>query len=265
MRVTRYAILRAALSVLVPLAALAGGAHGLSQAPDAQPQGQTFYKPTGEEGMIQGVVSVEGEVPPRPVISTMVSDPFCVSQNKGGMRAEDIVVERGQLSNALVYVESPALDAYRFEPRWLPVLRHRRCHVVPRVLAMQAGQTLYVENVDRTAHSSALQTKVNPLFNKGLSPGQTFEMSLGRPEPPFPVKCTRHPWERAYLAVLPHPFYWVTARGGAFAIEGLPPGEYEVGVWHEKFKEARAQVTVGAKETKVANFTFKFPGDTRAQ
>jgi hypothetical protein len=264
MRVLRHAILRAALSVAVALAALAGGPQGLSQGPDPQPQGQSFYKPTGEEGVIQGVVSVEGEVPPRPVVSTMESDPFCVSQNRGGMRAEDIVVERGRLANALVYVESAALDAQRFEPlQWVPVLRERRCRMVPRVLAMQTGQTLYVENGDRTAHNPAFQTKVNPLFNKGLMPGQTFEMSLMQPEPPFPVRCKQHPWERGYVAVFPHPFFSVTGRSGAFAVWGLPPGDYEVVVWHEKFKEARAQVTVGPKETKVANFTLKFPADLR--
>ena len=264
MRVMRYVILRAALSFAVLLAALAGGAHGLSQAPDTQPQEQTFYKPTGEEGMIEGVVSVEGEVPPRPIISTMEADPYCASQSRGGMRAEDIVVERGRLANALVYVESPALDGQRFEPRhWVPVLGQRRCRIVPHVLAMEAGQTLYVENGDRTPHNPAFQTKVNPLFNKGVMPGGTFEIPFRRPEPPFPVRCNQHPWERGYVAVLPHPFFAVTGRSGTFAIEALPPGDYEVVVWHEKFKETRAQVSVGPKETKAANFTLKFPGDVR--
>ncbi len=268
MRVMRYVILRAALSAAVTFAALAGGAHGRPQEPappqEPQPPGETFYKPTGEEGMIQGVVSVEGVVPPRPVVSMMESDPFCGSQNRGGMRAEDIVVERGRLANVLVYVESPALDAQKFEPlQWVPVLRGRRCRLVPHVLAMAAGQTLYVENGDRTIHNPSFQTKVNPLFNKGLAPGQTFEVSLRQPEPPFIVKCNQHPWERGYVAVLPHPFFAVTGRGGAFAIGGLPPGDYEVVIWHEKFKETRAQVTVGPKETKAANFTLKYPADLR--
>jgi hypothetical protein len=264
MRVTRYVILRAALSVLVPLAALAGGAHGLSQAPDAQPQGQTFYKLTGEEGMVEGVVSVEGEVPPRPVISTMQSDPVCASQSRGGMQAEDIVVGRGRLANALVYVESPALDGQKFEPRhWAPVLGQRRCRFVPHVLGMEAGQTLYVENGDRTPHNPVFQTKVNPLFNKGVMPGGTFEIPLRQPEPPFAVTCRRHPWERGYVAILPHPFFAVTGRSGTFAIEALPPGDYEVVVWHEKFKEMRAKVSVGVREAKVSNFTYKFPGDVR--
>jgi hypothetical protein len=244
--------------------ALGAGARVRSVAPAPQPQAQTFYKWTGEEGTIQGVVTVEGVVPPRPLLSKMEADPVCASLNKGGARAEDIVVERGRLANALVYVESAALDAQKFEPRpWTPAIGNRRCRTVPHVLAIQAGQTLYVQNGDRTVHSPSFQTKVNPFYNKGLLPGSTFEILFERPEPPFLVTCRQHPWERGYVAILPHPFFYVTGRGGSFAIEGLPPGDYEVVVWHEKFKEARTKVTVGARESKVANFSFKFPADVR--
>jgi hypothetical protein len=264
MRVRRYAIFRAALSVVVLFAALAGGARGLSQAPDSQPQGQTFYQPTGEEGMIQGVIGVEGEVLPRPLIPMEV-DSVCASLNRGGVRLDDIVVERGRLANALVYVESAWLDTQTFAPRpWTPALGKRRCYTVPHVLALQAGQTLYVQNGDRTAHNYNFQTKVNPLVNRALSPGGAgFEILFKQPEPPFVVRCNQHPWERGYVAVLPHPFFTVTRGNGTFAIEGLPPGEYEVVVWHEKFKEARATVSVGVRETKVSNFTFKYPGGLR--
>ena len=264
MRMTRYALLRAALSAAVLCAALGAGTHGLSDAHTAQPQELTTYKLTGEEGMVEGVISVSGVVPPRPIISTMEADPVCASANKGVMRAEDIVVERGRLANALVYVESAALEGRKFEPHaWMPALGSRKCRMVPHVLAIQAGQLLYVQNNERTYHNPTFQTKVNPLYNKGLPPGETFQILFKQPEPPFVVRCNQHPWELGYIAVLPHPFFSVTGRNGAFAIEGLPPGDYEVVVWHEKFKEARAKVSVGVKETKVSNFVFKFPEDQR--
>ena len=261
MRMRRNAFFRATLFAAVLLAALASGARGRLEASAPRPQERTTYKLTGEEGTLEGVISVEGVVPPRPLIS-MEADPFCVSQNRGEVRYDDIVVERGRLANAQVYVESAALDAYAFEPRpWTPALGRRKCRTVPHVLGMQAGQTLVVQNGDRTAHNFYLQTAVNPTFNKSLLPGGSFEIPFKRPEPPFVVKCNRHPWEHGYVAVLPHPFFAVTGRNGSFSIEGLPPGDYEVVVWHEKFLEARAKVSVGVRETKVANFTRKFPGD----
>ncbi len=146
---------------------------------------------------------------------------------------------------------------------------HRTDHVpvladeVRELLAVQPGETVAVQNGDRTGHSFNFQTKVNPLYNKGLPPRGSFEITFAKPEPPFAVKCNMHPWERGYVAVMPNPFFYVTGRGGSFAIQGLPPGEYEVVVWHERFKEARAKVTVGAKETKDVNFTLKYPADSR--
>lgn len=263
MRVMRYAVFRAALFVAVLSAALGAGARVRLEAPETQPQEQALYKFTGEEGMVQGVVLVEGAVPPRPFIS-MNADPVCASMNRGGARVDDIVVERGRLANVLVYVESVALEGYKFETRpWTAALGSRRCRMSPHVLAVQAGQPIDVQNGERTAHNPYFQTKVNPLYNKGLMPGESFEIRFDKPEPPFVVKCNQHPWERGYVAVMPHPFFYVTGRGGAFAIQGLPPGDYEVVIWHEKFKEARAKVSVGVRESKVVNFTLKYPGDVR--
>jgi len=263
MRVMRYAILRAMLFVLVLSAALGAGGRGRSEASAPRPQERTTYKLTGEEGMIEGVVSVEGAVPPRPLIS-MGADPVCVALNRGEARVDDIVVERGRLANVLIYVESAALDSQTFEPRpWMPALGRRKCRTVPHVLGMQAGQTLQVQNGDRTMHNYNFETKVNPRFNKALAPGEGFEILFKEPEPPFVIRCNLHPWERGYVAVLPHPFFYVTGRNGSFAIEGLPPGDYEVVIWHEKFKEARVKVSVGVRESKVVNFTLKYPFDVR--
>ena len=129
--------------------------------------------------------------------------------------------------------------------------------------AYKAGQTLYVQNGDQTAHNYRFQTNVNPIYNKVLAPGEGFEITYTRPEPPFVVTCRQHPWERGYVAVMSHPFFAVTGRNGYFAIEGLPPGDYEVVVWHEKFAGARAKVSVGEREVKVASFAFKYPADVR--
>ncbi|MFL6256728.1 MAG: carboxypeptidase regulatory-like domain-containing protein [Pyrinomonadaceae bacterium] len=264
MRARRNTFFRATLFASVLFAALAGGARVLSEAPKPQTQERTPFRLTGEEGTLQGVISVAGDVPPRPLIPRMEVDPVCASQNKGGARMDDIVVERGRLANALVYVESAALDAYTFEPRpWVAALGRRRCRTVPHVLAMQAGQTMLVANNDPTAHNYYFQTTVNPIYNKALSPGGSFEILFKQPEPPFVVRCNQHPWERGYVAVMPHPFFAVTGRNGAFYIEGLPPGDYEVVVWHEKFKESRMKVSIGVRESKVANFALKFPGDVR--
>ena len=76
----------------------------------------------------------------------------------------------------------------------------------------------------------------------------------------IPVKCNQHPWEKAYVAVLPHPFFAVTAQDGSYKISGLPPGQYTVVAWHERFGEQRTEIAVGVTEKKNLDFSFK-PSD----
>ena len=52
---------------------------------------------------------------------------------------------------------------------------------------------------------------------------------------------------RAYIAVLAHPFFAVSDSNGAFTIKGLPPGEYEIEAWHEKYGAKNMKVKVGRK------------------
>jgi len=71
------------------------------------------------------------------------------------------------------------------------------------------------------------------------------------------VKCNIHPWMRSYIGVVSHPFFAVTGTDGTYTIKGLPPGTYTIEIVHEKYGKQEQQVTVGAKESKTADFTVK--------
>ena len=71
-----------------------------------------------------------------------------------------------------------------------------------------------------------------------------------------PVKCNIHPWMRAYIGVVRHPFFAVTGADGTFKIAGLPPGKYTVEAWHERFGRQETEVTVAAKDSKSVDFSF---------
>ena len=43
---------------------------------------------------------------------------------------------------------------------------------------------------------------------------------------------------------------------GAFAIEGVPPGEHTVVAWHERIGERRDRVTIRAGATTTVTFTL---------
>ncbi len=72
-----------------------------------------------------------------------------------------------------------------------------------------------------------------------------------------PVKCNQHPWMKAYIGVVKNPFFAVTASDGTFTLKGLPPGEYTIGAWTATFGTQEQKVTIGPKESKTVDFTFK--------
>ena len=74
---------------------------------------------------------------------------------------------------------------------------------------------------------------------------------------PFRVKCDVHGWMKAFMAVMPNPFYAVSAENGTYTISGLPPGSYTIVAWHEKYGQQEQQITVAPKESKAVAFTFK--------
>ncbi|MGH9576580.1 MAG: carboxypeptidase regulatory-like domain-containing protein, partial [Terriglobales bacterium] len=80
--------------------------------------------------------------------------------------------------------------------------------------------------------------------------------SFAREEMAIPVKCNIHPWMRSYVHVMKHPFFAVTGTDGSFEIKGLPPGDYTLAVWQEKFGTQEQKVTVAAKESKAIEFSF---------
>ena len=73
----------------------------------------------------------------------------------------------------------------------------------------------------------------------------------------LPVKCNVHPWMKAYIGVQKHPFAAVTGADGTFTIQGLPPGDYTIEAWQEKYGTQDMKVTVGPKESKTADFSYK--------
>jgi len=81
-----------------------------------------------------------------------------------------------------------------------------------------------------------------------------------------PVKCNQHPWMKAYVGVLKHPFFAVSGEDGSFTIKGVPPGKYTVVAWHEggaNGTEKTMQVTVPASGSATADFTFGSSAELR--
>ena len=133
------------------------------------------------------------------------------------------------------------------------------CMYTPHLVGVQAGQPIKIKNSDETLHNIHPRPAVNPEFNigqprKGMESVKTFD----KKEVMIPVGCDVHPWMRAYISVLEHPFFAVTDDDGKFEIKNLPAGEYEIEAIHEKLKTSTGKITV--KDGESAKLDLNYQG-----
>jgi hypothetical protein len=222
------------------------------------------YASKSDEGTITGKVSFEGVAPAAKKID-MSQDANCAA-SPGDKSADDLLVADGKLANVFVYVKGGPADRYSFDTPAEPVVLDQiGCRYQPRVLGIQTNQTFKVTNSDNTTHNVHPSPKTNQEWNNMQAQGAPpIEKKFSRAETLIPVKCNQHPWMKASIGVLSHPYFAVTAKDGSYTIKNVPPGSYTLVFWHETRGEQTQQVTVAAKESKTQDITFKAAATAQA-
>jgi plastocyanin len=211
-----------------------------------------LWKPTGNEGSITGVINFTGTAP-APTKLDMSSDSKCPGDNF----LDDVIVNNGKLQNVFVYVKSGLPQATFEMPTTDVTLDQKGCKYIPRVLGIRAGQPLKIVNSDPTNHNVHPIPQINREFNDSQLAGQgPVIRKFSKPEVMIPVKCNQHSWMMAHIGVLAHPFFAISDANGSFTIKGLPPGEYEIEAWHERYGAKTAKIKVAEKADAKADFTY---------
>ncbi|MGH7819413.1 MAG: carboxypeptidase regulatory-like domain-containing protein [Candidatus Binatia bacterium] len=212
-----------------------------SAPPDRGPASPT--PAPGVAATISGTVRLAGE-PPAPTRIRMTGD--CAGEAEAG----DLKVREGRVENAFVYVREGLGQVVFERPQATVSIDQRGCMFAPRVVGVQTGQTLEFLNSDPTLHNVHTTPANSRAANFGLGVrGAKRPIRIDRAEVMVTVKCDVHPWMRAYVGVLDHPHFAVTGADGSFRLGGLPPGEYVLESWHERFGRKSAAVKVGAGES----------------
>jgi plastocyanin len=137
------------------------------------------------------------------------------------------------------------------------VLDQKGCRYNPHILGIMAGQPLKITNTDTADHNIHDMPSNNPPFNESQMPtDKPVIKKLPNAEMMIPVQCNQHPWMRAYINVMSHPYFAVSGPDGSFEIKNLPPGEYTIAAVHERFGEQTMKVKVGPKGTAKAAFVY---------
>jgi len=243
-------------AAILCFSAACGGNKTDSNAPAEPTAGAgEVYKPTGDEGTVTGKVNFTGAAP-APKKVDMSNDAFCASKHPGGAMADDVVVNDGKLDNVFVYIQSDGVK-YTFDaPKTEVVLDQSGCMYVPHVMGVMAKQPFKVTTSDATSHNINVLAQKNPPFNESQGPGAApINKTFPREETVINVKCNQHSWMKSYIGVLKHPFFAVS-KNGTFTINGVPPGNYTLVAWHEKYGTKTMPITIGKKDSKAVDFTF---------
>lgn len=106
-------------------------------------------------------------------------------------------------------------------------------HFVPHVVAIPVGGTVDFPNADPIFHNAFSNFSGQP-FDVGLYPPGTSKSITFKHPGIVRVFCNIHSTMSAIIAVLPTPWYAVTPVSGKFAMPDVPPGEYQLRMFHER-------------------------------
>jgi hypothetical protein len=247
-------IARALVTVVLiaPLAACGGDGEGRAAADEVTEM--PFDVATA--GHAQGMVMFEG-TPPPPDVLDMSSEPVCQEHWNGQAVREAVQVTNGHLSNVFIYVKE-GLEGMAF-PRLQEqvVIDQVGCRYTPHVSGVMPNQPVVFRNSDPVMHNINATPSVNRPFNFSQPMiDMENERTFAQPEVMIPVRCDVHGWMRAYVGVVPHPYFAVTAEAGTFDLSDLPPGEYVVEAWHPVLGTQEQAVTIETGQTAQVAFTF---------
>jgi mono/diheme cytochrome c family protein/plastocyanin len=233
------------------------GVH--AQDPPAAPAGSAAPAASDApaKARVTGRVRFAGKVPTPETITPHHDPEVCA---KGGPLVDESVIAAadGNLANVVVVLQGVAPEPS--PPPASTTLDQRGCRFVPHVQTVTLGTTLQITSSDPVLHNVHAFLGKRTAFNLAIPvAGKIVERKLTEPGI-LRIRCdSGHTWMSAYIAVVPHRYHAVTTADGAFAIPNVPPGEYRVRAWHEKFGAVEQKVTVTAGDAPPVSLTFKEP------
>ncbi len=206
-------------------------------------------------GTVSGTVTFKGQVPKVTQIKVSKDTKVCGKHKMD----ESLLVDPATkgMKNAVVYLKNiQSGKSWQIDENSL-AMDQKGCQFTPHVLLVPVGQTFYMLNNDGILHNIHTRSEINKEINKA-QPKFLKKMKLSFEKPEFvKVTCDVHNWMTGWIVVAPHPYYVVTDANGKFQIKNVPPGTYELEVWHEKLGAVQKQVEVKAGETATLEVSLK--------
>jgi plastocyanin len=199
-------------------------------------------------GTIHGVVTTKARAA-RPIRVTF-DQKVCGTEVPDPSIAVDAA---GHLANAVVTLTGVKAKA----PSRVVSVINDKCAFVPRVQVVAPNGTVKTSSRDQVLHTTVVQQMDGrQLFNVALPmPGIEISKPLTAPGI-MRVGCSTHQWMRGWIVSTDEQSA-VSAADGSFTLTEVPPGTYQLRVWHEALKGVAQPVTVTAGKTAEVTFEAK--------
>ena len=226
-------------------------------------------------GHVEGMITLEGQVPkPKGYNLTMLPDQiYCgrISDGQGWRLLQPFNVgPGGEFRDVVVYLEGIEKGKSFASTFASPRIEARDCRFVPFTTIVREKENVVVVNMDPVMHdiqayeSSHLGARVlfnvplpmNPqhprdlkdrsdaaMYHKHLGGEpmkQLVGMSKGRRV--FVMQCGFHAYMESWGLAMENPYYATTDTDGHFRISDIPPGTYNLVIWHPYIGGAREQL-----------------------
>ncbi len=223
---------------------------------------------------LTGTVKLKGKVPtPKRFNLVLFSDPYyCgrISDGKGWrISPMPELGEHAALPGAIVFLED--VKKGKLGNTSETIIQTKNCVFLPYVSVTQLGQTFHFQNWDPVQHKLEVfltsKQGAQSLFGETLQPhpenrksdflstGQTGRHQAGteiqyktHKSGILVFRCKLHDYMEGWSLVLPHPYFSLTGKDGEFSLADIPPGTYNLIVWHP-LGQQETIIEVGAKHT----------------
>ncbi|MDT7042514.1 carboxypeptidase-like regulatory domain-containing protein [Candidatus Nitronereus thalassa] len=209
-------------------------------------------------GRLTGTVVLNGTLPqPKRYNLVLFPDPYyCgrISDGKGWRMSPFMQLRsRDTIPGVLVFLNNIEWGKPLRLQR--PVVQAKNCEFAPYITKISHGNTLAFENLDPVPHDIEVFEYSEkggkfifrePLVRNPQLQKSDFLTENGQakhlPGPkvthrafskgPMVFRCSFHEYMEAWGFVLSHPYYSITGTSGEFTITDIPPGKYQLVVWH---------------------------------
>jgi hypothetical protein len=210
-------------------------------------------------GSVAGTVDFDGAIPADTIIRPALDQNVC-----GTQILQSRVTRSGtRIGGALVWLTNIRSGKglpleRRFE------LTNDKCTLDPFIQVIYTTSTLNVATHDRALHTNRF-INVGTGVVEAMAPfndaGEVVPLDhVFEQVAQIEVVCEQHPWSRAWVAVLDHPYSAKTAANGTFNIPDVPAGRYQVRAWHPNVGFADDSITVAAGQAANVAFRIRRPG-----